>query len=225
MMFWGLQVSSTEQVQPQAVKQPSSQYSAYIRHIKCQCGNDGDPCTEIAISGTGFGAVREIHSGNFRRTRVVVIDGKAMTDPMEYYGWGDGHIYCDIDDFVPIVVNHVYKFAIGEIVQLLSDPKNQNLVVISPEFTFRYLIIWMPNSPPQTGYHGDVIQEIACGVMPPQGDQALMMGSTQVNNVISWGNPPGYLIFQVPNIPAGTYNLYIKKGVEVLSAYKAFTVK
>jgi len=224
MIFWGLQASSTAQLQPQAVHPPAGQYSASIRDIYCQCDHYGMPCTEIAILGNGFGA-REVHSDNTRRTRVIVIDDKAMTDPQEYFGWNDDHIACDIDGFVPIVVNRVYKFAIGEIIQLLNDPKNQSLLIISPEFSFRYLIKWNPGTPSQSGHTGDIIQEVACGVMPPQGDKVLMIGSTQVSKVISWGNPMGHVNFVVPKMAPGTYNLHIKKGAEVISAYKAFTVK
>lgn len=224
MIFWGLQASSTARLRSQVLHPPSGQYSASIRSIYCQCDHYGMPCTEIAILGNGFGA-REVHADNTRRTRVVVIDGQVLKDPQKYLGWSDGHIACDIDDFVPIVVNRVYKFAIGEIIQPLNDPKNQTLVMISSVFSFRYLIKWNPNSPPQSGHHGDVIQEIACGVTSPQGDLVLMIGSTQVSNVISWGNPMGYVIFEVPSMPPGKYNLHIRWGAEVVSTYKAFTYK
>lgn len=227
LAFFGLQASSSA-FQPQARHVPSGQYSASIRSILCYCASGsadtGTPCTEVLIQGTGFGAPRETHFGNVRKTRVVVIDGQAMTDPNEYYGWADDHIACDIDDFVPIVVNRVYKFAIGEITYPPQKPLSQDLAIISPVFNFRYLIKWRTDWPPKSGHPGEVITEMACGVRPPHGDEVLMIGSTQVGNLISWGNPWGYVIFEVPNMAQGTYDLYIKQGMNIVSTKKKFTL-
>jgi len=71
----------------------------------------------------------------------------------------------------------------------------------------------------------------SCGIGSCQGNQVLVMGPTgsgkarKVNNIVSWGNPPGYIVFTVPDAPPGQYSLYIIKESNIISNYLAFTVQ
>jgi hypothetical protein len=172
----------TQQTPPAAQKQLEATLKPpFITNItSIKCWNMGYYCGDISISGWGF--------NDKRGSRVVVVDGKPATDPQLYLDWGNTAIGMYTRFLSPIIIyDHIYKFAIGELVPqpplLLKPPL---LKILSPEFAFRFLVYWDGEPKPKAGPVGTQVEGYLLRLESPQGSQVLMMGSTQVKDIVSW---------------------------------------
>ncbi len=209
----------TQQPPPAAQKQLEATLKPpFITNItSVKCWNMGYYCGDISIAGWGFNGTRG--------SRVVVVDGKPATDPQLYLDWGNTGIGMYTRFLSPIIIyDHIYKFAIGELVPqpplLLKPPQ---LKILSPEFAFRFLVYWDGEPKPKAGPVGTQVEGYLLRLESPQGSQVLMMGSTQVTNIISWTNSK--IIFKVPQMSPGTYDVAVKKGGNIISDKRSFTVQ
>jgi hypothetical protein len=159
----------------------------------------GFPTPELDIAGTNFGAAQG--------TRSVQVDGGPPPAYWTQYVWGDHHILYG-GGVIPW--EHVYQFAIVDGGSVISN-------VFPKRFLYK-----ADGGPSPTSAHVGTQFHIYFWTLPtPQGSLVLKMG-TAVCPILSWDTTG--INAKVPGLSAGTYDIYLQKGGDVVSFKYPFQV-
>lgn len=176
----------------------------HITNVKLYCG--GMPCAELEIIGSNFGATRG--------SRVVFIDGAAVTDPSRYTAWSNTSISMFIPPASVIFWDHEYHFAVGSGADILSN-----------SFAVRFLIN-IDGLKPNSGAPGSEFTIYTFSAGASQGSKILKLGPHTITDIVSWVGDAvkAQVRVRVPAIPPGEYDFYFQKGADVISVRAKFTV-
>jgi len=175
-----------------------------ITNVKLYCG--GMPCAELQIIGSNFGATRG--------SRVVFIDGAAVTDASRYTAWSNTSISMFIPPATVVFWDHEYQFAVGA-----------GSTIQSNTFAVRFLIN-IDGLKPNSGAPGSEFTIYTFSAGATQGTKVLKLGSHTITEIISWVGDAvrASIRVRVPAIPPGEYDFYFQKGSDVISVRAKFTV-
>ena len=176
----------------------------HITNVKLYCG--GMPCAELEIIGSNFGATRG--------SRVVFIDGAAVTDPSRYTAWSNTSVSMFIPPASVIFWDHEYHFAVGSGADVLSN-----------SFAVRFLIN-LDGLKPNSGAPGSEFTIYTFSAGASQGTKVLKLGPHAITDIVSWVGDAvrAQVRVRVPAIPPGEYDFYFQKGADVISVRAKFTV-
>ncbi len=186
------------------IKKPIPIPLPHINNVKLYCG--GMPCAELEIIGVNFGATRG--------SRVVFIDGAAVTDPSRYMAWSNTSISMFIPPASVIFWDHEYQFAVGSASNILSNT-----------FAIRFLIN-IDGLKPVSGAPGSEFTIHTFSAGASQGSKILKLGPHTITDIVSWVGDAvrAQIRVRVPAIPPGEYNFYFQKGADIISVRAKFTV-
>ncbi|MDH4196252.1 MAG: hypothetical protein OEW05_02470 [Candidatus Aminicenantes bacterium] len=175
-----------------------------INNVKLYCG--GMPCAELEIIGSNFGATQG--------SRVVFIDGAAVTDPSRYMAWSNTSISMFIPPASVIFWDHEYHFAVGSGSNVLSNT-----------YPVRFLIN-IDGLKPASGAPGSEFTIYTFSAGASQGTKVLKLGSHTITDIVSWVGDAvkAQVRVRVPAIPPGEYDFYFQKGADVISVRAKFIV-
>jgi hypothetical protein len=175
-----------------------------VSNVKLYCG--GMPCAELQIIGSNFGSTRG--------SRVVFIDGAAITDASRYTAWSNTSISMFIPPASVIFWDHEYHFAVGV-----------GSTIQSNTFAVRFLIN-LDGLKPNSGAPGSEFTIYTFSAGATQGTKVLKLGSHTITDIISWVGDAvrASIRVRVPAIPPGEYDFYFQKGADVISVRAKFTV-
>ena len=171
-----------------------------ISYVRLYYGGLPAP-SEVDVVGEGFGD----RQGNRLLTcdGVIVPVGKTLVwssniVTLAASGWIDNPIYWD----------HTYRFAIVEEGTQLSNTRYEKYP------------IHIDIANPPSGNTTALISIYGYGFGATQGTKVLKLGS-YTWSIVSWSN--AHIQARVPAAPAGTYNIYVQRGSEVISETEPFT--
>ncbi len=116
--------------------------------------------------------------------------------------WTSGWLY------PAIYWDHFYTFAIQEGTTVISNTHTQRFLIHIDQVT------------PASGATGATIDIYGWTFGATQGSNVLKLGSYTFS-IVSWGNT--HIQAQVPGNPAGSYNIYIQRGSDIISDLYPFT--
>jgi hypothetical protein len=173
---------------------------AAISKASLKCG--GEPCNEIDVLGTGFGATQG--------ARKLMVDGVAASSILN---WSATSISMQITGFTLIYWDHVYQFSIQEGGNSISN-------IYSTRFPVKFDSIT-----PQSGASGAVITLYAWGG-GSQADGRVVKIGNYTCTVVSWttNGVNAVIKVKVPAAPAGSYKIYIQRGADIISDQANFII-
>jgi hypothetical protein len=157
------------------------------------------PTAEVDINGTNFGAVQG--------TRSLQVDGAPVPAQWALDAWGD-HLIVYAGGITHW--EHVYQFAIVD-----------GGTVISNVFPMRFPYLADGGAYPASGHPGSQFHIYFWNVPIPQGSLVLKMGAAACP-IVSWDLTG--INAKVPGMSAGTYDIYLQKGADVVSLKYPFQV-
>lgn len=195
---------ATQVPPPLKIRKPIPFPLPNISNVKLYCG--GMPCAELEILGSNFGSTRG--------SRVVFIDGAAVTDPSRYMAWSNTSISMFIPPASVIFWDHEYHFAVGT-----------GSTVQSNTFPIRFLIN-IDGLKPNSGAPGSEFTIYTFSAGASQGTKVLKLGTHTITDIVSWVGDAAkaQVRVRVPAIPPGEYDFYFQKGADVISVRAKFTV-
>ncbi len=162
----------------------------------------GSPNPEIDIRGTGFGSVQG--------TKNIQVDGTPVSSMPGWsvIRWSDTMVTIQSQNLIPW--EHVYRFAVTDGETVVSN-------VFSKRFLYKF-----DGIKPNSGTPGTTVKVYIWGIPASPGGLVLKLGSYSFP-VLSWtaGKP---VEARVPSVPAGTYDVYLQKGSDVVSVKINFKV-
>jgi len=173
---------------------------AGISKASLKCG--GEPCHEIDVLGTGFGATEG--------ARKLMVDGAAASSILH---WSDTSLTMEITGFTLIYWDHVYQFCIQEGGSTISN-------IYSTRFPVRFDAVT-----PASGAPNAVITLQTWGGGSPADGRVVKIG-TYTCTVVSWmtSGVNADIKVKVPAAPAGSYKIYIQRGADIISEQADFTI-
>jgi len=173
---------------------------AGISKAVLKCG--GEPCNEIDVSGTGFGATQGV--------RKLMVDGAAASSILN---WSDTSLTMQITGFTLVYWDHVYQFSIQEGASTISN-------IYSTRFPVRFDAVTPASGAPNTVI---TLQTWGGG---SQADGRVVKIGNYTCPVVSWvtSGVNADIKVKVPAAPAGNYKLYIQRGADIISEQDNFTI-
>lgn len=161
----------------------------------------GSPTPELDIMGTNFGAAQG--------TKNVQIDGHLITAmpgwSMEW--WHDTVVSLQTGGIIPW--EHVYQIAIVDGGSVISN-------VYSARFHYK-----ADGTNPVSGMPGSTFTAYFWELPAVPGGLVMKMGSATCT-IVHWGGND--VQAKVPSLPAGTYEVYLQKGADIVSYKNTFKV-
>ena len=173
---------------------------AGISNASLSCG--GEPCHEIDVLGTGFGAAQGV--------RKLMVDNTAASDILH---WSDTSLTMEITAFTLVYWDHVYQFSIQENGNTISN-------IYSTRFPVRF-----DGVIPASGAPNAVITLQTWGGGSQADGRVVKIGNF-VCPVVSWvtSGVNADIKVKVPAAPAGSYKIYIQRGADIISEQADFTI-
>jgi len=160
----------------------------------------GSPVPELDITGVNFGAAQG--------TKNVQIDGHLITAmpgwSMEV--WGDHQISLMTGGVIPW--EHIYQIAVVDGGSVISN-------IYAARLLYKF-----DGTNPSSGIPGSPFVLYLWSAPAAQGSLVLKMGNATCP-IISWGMA---LKAKVPSLPAGTYDITLQKGTDIVSFKTSFKV-
>jgi len=158
------------------------------------------PTQEMEITGTGFGNTQGNKTIKVGQYNISISPGGS---------WSSTKIYCHYPYNIPLGVH--YPLYIMEGGNIISNQYDFFLKIV----IFGNLFV------PHQGPAGTSLHVDTMGAGSSKGQKKLMFGNTEAQTQ-SWNNAS--IQCTIPNLPPGTYNVYIKKAGETISNVVTYTI-